>query len=107
MVSKRPIRPLVKLGHPIEAHGRFPAFQSIEEEAEFWYTHDFTDFLDEFDPVEFLKSPDFRSSFNFIFRLDFDDWEEITAIAAERAIDYHALMLERIKERLNQERKAS
>jgi hypothetical protein len=30
---------------------RIPEFSSIEEEAEFWDTHDFTDFLDETTPV--------------------------------------------------------
>jgi hypothetical protein len=30
---------------------RIPDFQSIEEEAEWWDTHDFTDYLDELRPV--------------------------------------------------------
>lgn len=31
---------------------RIPAFSSYEEEAEFWDTHDTTDFEDEFKPVK-------------------------------------------------------
>lgn len=31
---------------------RIPAFQSYQEEAEFWDTHDTTDFEDEFKPVK-------------------------------------------------------
>ncbi len=33
--------------YPTEAHGSIPAFNSYEEEAEFWDTHDFTDFKQE------------------------------------------------------------
>lgn len=37
---------------------RIPRFSSLREEAEFWDTHDFTDYLDEMKPVEvrFAKS---------------------------------------------------
>ncbi len=35
--------PTVDLGYPTEPHGRVPSFNNIEEEAEFWDTHDFTD----------------------------------------------------------------
>jgi hypothetical protein len=42
--------------HDVERPGatppsRIPEFASYEEEAEFWDTHDFTDFQDEFRPV--------------------------------------------------------
>lgn len=30
---------------------KIPVFKTIKEEAEFWDTHDFTDFLDELTPV--------------------------------------------------------
>ena len=33
---------------------RIPEFVSREEEAEFWDTHDFTDYLDELEPVRAL-----------------------------------------------------
>lgn len=32
--------------------GKEPIFKSIEEEAEFWDTHDTEEFADEFEPVE-------------------------------------------------------
>jgi CopG antitoxin of type II toxin-antitoxin system len=38
--------------YPTEAHGAIPAFNNIEEEAEFWDTHDTTEFEDEFKPVK-------------------------------------------------------
>lgn len=31
---------------------RIPKFSTIEEEANFWDTHDFTDYMDEFKPVK-------------------------------------------------------
>ena len=31
--------------------GRIPCFASREEEADFWDTHDFTDFIDETEPI--------------------------------------------------------
>ena len=33
--------------YPTEAHGSIPAFNSYEEEATFWDTHDITDFKQE------------------------------------------------------------
>ncbi len=40
-----------------EKPSRIPEFQSLEEEAEFWDTHDFTDYLDELRPVQVRFSP--------------------------------------------------
>lgn len=37
---------------------KIPEFKSYEEEAEFWDTHDTTDFLDEFRPVNVVFRPD-------------------------------------------------
>jgi hypothetical protein len=51
-------KPTVDLGYPTEAHGRIPAFANIEEEAEFWDTHDLTDFLEESPPVEVTIGPE-------------------------------------------------
>ncbi len=36
-------RPSIDLAYPTEAQGDLPAFQSVEEEAAFWDTHDVTD----------------------------------------------------------------
>jgi hypothetical protein len=40
-----------------EAANRMPDFKSVEEEAEFWDTHNITDFLDEMRPVRVRFSP--------------------------------------------------
>jgi hypothetical protein len=37
------------VSHPVS---RIPDFQSLEEEAAYWDTHDFTEFLDETRPVK-------------------------------------------------------
>ena len=41
------LQPTVDLGYPTEARGKIPSFANIEEEAEFWDTHDSTDYLDD------------------------------------------------------------
>jgi len=40
------LKPTIDFGYPTEPQGRIPAFHDIEEEAEFWDTHDFTDYGD-------------------------------------------------------------
>ncbi len=51
------------------AASRIPDFSSIEEEAEFWDTHDCTDFLDESKPFDVRVSPNFTSIHRFTSRL--------------------------------------
>ena len=46
------LQPTVDLGYPTAARGRIPAFANVAEEAAFWDTHDFTDFVDESTPVQ-------------------------------------------------------
>ena len=40
-------QPTVDLGYLTEPHGRSPSFANIEEEANFWDTHDVTDYFEE------------------------------------------------------------
>lgn len=54
--------PTIDFGYPTEAQGKIPSFSSIEEEAEFWDTHDSTDFLDSLVPVEVTIGPNFPRS---------------------------------------------
>jgi hypothetical protein len=42
--------------YPTEAHGSIPAFKSYEEEADFWDTHNFTDFKQETETAK-IKPP--------------------------------------------------
>jgi hypothetical protein len=57
---KNDVRPTVDLGYPTGQHGRIPSFNNIEEEAEFWDTHDFTDYWEESRPVENPIDPALR-----------------------------------------------
>jgi hypothetical protein len=45
-------KPSIDFGYPVPAHGKTPAFHSIEEEAAFWDRHDITDFLDQLEQVD-------------------------------------------------------
>ena len=47
--------------YPTEAHGSIPAFTSYEEEAEFWDTHDFTDFQAETEPAKVVAPRGFSA----------------------------------------------
>lgn len=51
-MSRPKSKPSVDLGYPTKARGRIPAFANVEEEAEFWDLHEFTDFAAESSPVE-------------------------------------------------------
>ncbi len=62
---------------------RIPTFGSIEEEAEFWDTHDSGEFEDEFEPVEFDVS-EVRS--HYLIEIEFDraTWDRLRAFARSR-----------------------
>lgn len=91
MTDQRPPRP-----------SRIPDFASREEEAEFWDTHDFTEFLDETTPVTLKVSPNLRSVFSI--RIDREDQEELTRQAKEIGVGPSTLARMWIKERLKQGR---
>jgi hypothetical protein len=58
-----------------EGPSRIPEFQSLEEEAEFWDTHDFTDYLDELQSVRVRFSPNLSTGMTV--RLDPADREAL------------------------------
>lgn len=45
-----------------KVRSRIPDCRSLEEEAEFWDTHDLTEFEDEFEPVEFAIAKPLKST---------------------------------------------
>jgi len=63
---------------------RIPEFNSVEEEAEFWDTHDTTDFEDEFRPVKvrFAKN----LSHGLTIRLDPETLDKLRREANEKGI---------------------
>ena len=94
-------KPTVDLGYPTEAHGRIPAFANIEEEAEFWDTHDTTDFAEEWKPVQIEVRPELAE--RLTLRLDQRDRQQLVALAREKGLGPSTLARMWIKERLRQE----
>jgi hypothetical protein len=81
-----------------EAITRIPDFQTVEEETEFWDTHDITDFLDELRPVRVRFSPNLSTGMTV--RLDPAEREALGRIAAEQGAGPSTLVRMWIKERL-------
>jgi hypothetical protein len=79
---------------------RVPDFQSREEEAEFWDTHDFTEFLDETRQVKLQVSKNLASALSV--RLDHQDREELERRAARQGSGPSTLVRMWIKDRLRQ-----
>ena len=61
-----------------------PDLQSREEMAEFWDTHDFTDYMDEFKPVKVHFAKQLSEGLNI--RLDPETLKELRAHAAEKGV---------------------
>jgi CopG antitoxin of type II toxin-antitoxin system len=70
--------------YPTEAHGAIPAFNNIEEEAEFWDTHDTTEFEDEFKPVKVRFARNLSEGFKV--RFDPETANEIRTYAHEEGV---------------------
>lgn len=94
-------RPTVDLGYPTEARGRIPAFHSVEEEAEFWDTHDTTEFSNELRPGELTVGPELAEKLTL--RLDRDDREALVRHARHIGIGPSTLARMWIKDRLRHE----
>jgi predicted DNA binding CopG/RHH family protein len=88
-------------------HGRIPSFKNIEEEAAFWNTHDITDFWEESRPAHVVIERDSRQERRLTLRLDEADEREIEVRARSLGIGSSTLIRMWIRERLDQERKAS
>jgi hypothetical protein len=97
-------KPTVDLGYPTPAHGRIPSFNSIEEEAEFWDTHDFTDFADESTPVHITVGEQLAE--RLTLRLDQTDRRELAKRARAKGVGPSTLARMWLKERLRQEAEA-
>jgi hypothetical protein len=69
---------------------RIPEFKSIEEEAEFWDTHDTADFEDEFKPVEVRFEPNLSEGITV--RFDAATLEKLRSEARKKGIGPAALL---------------
>lgn len=97
-------KPTVDLGYPTEAHGRIPAFNNIEEEAAFWDTHDFTDFVEESTPVQITVGQELAA--RLTLRLDQADRQLLARRARAKGVGPSTLARMWLKERLRQEAEA-
>ena len=79
---------------------RIPEFASREEEAEFWDTHDTTDFEDKFKPVQVsvAKKLDARITID----LDHEAWHKLLSAAREKGVSPFTLAQTWIRERLEE-----
>ncbi len=80
-------------------HSKIPTFTSVQEEAAFWDTHDFTDFTDELKPVNihFSKS----LSEGITVRFDTKTLQILRSTASEKGIGATTLVRMWVMERLN------
>lgn len=82
---------------------RIPEFSSREEEAEWWDTHDITDYLDDLQPVKVKFARNLSRGHGVNVRLDpTTDWQ-LRRIADEKGLGPTTLVRMWVKERLKQE----
>ena len=81
---------------------RIPEFATVEEEAEFWDTHDLSAYRDEFMPATVRVSPTLAPV--HVVRLDARDHEELAHHAQAQGTDPSTLERRWIRERLRTER---
>lgn len=81
-----------------------PEFKSIEEEAEFWDTHDLADYWDEFKPVEVRFAKNLSAGLHI--RLDPASARELHGVAHEKGVGPSTLARMWILEHLKREREA-
>ena len=96
------LKPTIDFGYPTEAHGDIPSFANIEEEAEFWDTHDFTDFLGNAEPIRLPRNQ--QRVYQLVVALGMNEHRELDDKAKELGISPGTLAHRWISERLRQER---
>lgn len=99
-------KPTKDLGYPTKPYGRIPAFRNVEEEAEFWDTHDVSEFDGvELKPVQVAAGPEVGNG--LLVRLGREDRNELDRIAQAEGTDITTLAENWLKDRLRKELKRS
>lgn len=101
MSTKRTPQPSVDFGYPNRADSPVPVFASIEEEAEFWDTHDLTDLVKVLERIEVSLRPELEKTLTL--RLEPDDREELDRRAEELGVEPSTLVRMWVKEHLHKE----
>lgn len=81
---------------------RIPTFRTIEEEAEFWDTHDITEFEDELEEVTDIVFGSVQSKDQLILRIIGDDLTALVERADREKTNPAALARQWIQERLSE-----
>lgn len=97
-------KPSVDLGYPTPAHGRIPVFRNIDDEAEFWDTHDTAEFPEAFTPVDVTVSQELAEKLTL--RLDRPDRDALVCYARQKGVSPSTLARMWIKEQLRHEAEA-
>jgi len=82
---------------------QIPRFSSLEEMAEFWDTHDSSEY--EFEPVEFEIAKPLKSTWMLSIRLDKETFDALQAIAKPKGLGASTLARMWILEELERVRK--
>ncbi|MEA2530146.1 MAG: CopG antitoxin of type toxin-antitoxin system [Thermomicrobiales bacterium] len=91
--------------HASSTRSRIPHFSSIEEEAEFWDTHDSTEFEAEFEPVELDVANPLLHGFSVAF--EGPVFDRILAAAKRRGVSFVQLAEQWIVEGVERDEAAS
>ena len=97
------LQPTVDLGYPTEARGKIPSFANIEEEAEFWDTHDSTDYLDDVEPIRLTRQQ--RRLYTLPVTLSDEEFRGLEAHATTQELSPSELAHRWLSERLRQEKR--
>ncbi len=87
--------------YPTKAYGNVPAFHNTEEEAEFWDTHDLSEFWEQGEPVRIRH----RKNRPLQIRLDVEADRELQALADSQHIPKSTLARALLMKSIEQERK--
>jgi predicted DNA binding CopG/RHH family protein len=80
--------------------GKIPRFESIEEEAEFWDTHDTEEFADEFEPIKVNFAYPLKHKWMVTMELDEEIFNQVKKLAAGAGEEPGALIRTWILEHL-------
>ena len=81
---------------------KIPKFKSIQEEAEFWDTHDFTEFMDELTPVKMRVTLGQPKEETLTVRLQTKLKARLASIATEMGVNTSTLARMWIVEKIKQ-----
>jgi len=82
---------------------KVPKFTNEQQEAEFWATHDATEFMDETMPVDVTFADARPPQTRILVQLDPEVVDRLKTVAQHKGVDYQTLIRLWVRERLAQE----